>query len=304
MMHRFIVVIFCFVRYLLLHTRDHYHRVTAAATGDLHPVMHCRQSLPCYIGNTCIQVQRKNTLCYFKYPFQQISYFSKAAIPRIRRSIHGWPCQRVPPCLRLPSLPRGDIFLPSAFSKLEICSKYLQQLGVSVTGFLPAKGSSLHTFLTSALWMTVFTTTAAFNAAEKAIDSLYPWKIREFVEKEGENGPFSKLSKNMLNAQFAILLSTTACSVISANLFSVVMLKLFGTSISSYSSLILTILTIFFAEVVPRAFGVDQPVRIATLTIHLINTTAQILRPISSFFAYISTLLLKIVGIDPNQEGK
>lgn len=41
-----------------------------------------------------------------------------------------------------------------------------------------------------ALWFTLFVTSAAFHSAEIAITTLYPWKVKEFAEEEGETSPF------------------------------------------------------------------------------------------------------------------
>ena len=41
-----------------------------------------------------------------------------------------------------------------------------------------------------ALWFSLFVTSAAFHSAEIAITTLYPWKVKEFAEEEGENSPF------------------------------------------------------------------------------------------------------------------
>ena len=40
------------------------------------------------------------------------------------------------------------------------------------------------------LWFVLFVTSAAFHSAEIAITTLYPWKVKEFAEEEGENSPF------------------------------------------------------------------------------------------------------------------
>lgn len=41
-----------------------------------------------------------------------------------------------------------------------------------------------------ALWFALFVTSAGFHAAEIAITTLYPWKVKEFAEEEGDNSPF------------------------------------------------------------------------------------------------------------------
>ena len=45
-----------------------------------------------------------------------------------------------------------------------------------------------------ALWFTLFVTSAAFHSAEIAITTLYPWKVKEFAEEEGEDSPFQVYS--------------------------------------------------------------------------------------------------------------
>lgn len=47
------------------------------------------------------------------------------------------------------------------------------------------------------LWFTLFVTSAAFHSAEIAITTLYPWKVREFAEEEGESSPFQVCSTNV-----------------------------------------------------------------------------------------------------------
>lgn len=41
-----------------------------------------------------------------------------------------------------------------------------------------------------ALWFALFVTSAGFHSAEIAITTLYPWKVKEFAEEEGDNSPF------------------------------------------------------------------------------------------------------------------
>lgn len=41
-----------------------------------------------------------------------------------------------------------------------------------------------------AVWGLLFVTSAAFHSAEIAITTLYPWKVKEFAEEEGESSPF------------------------------------------------------------------------------------------------------------------
>lgn len=55
------------------------------------------------------------------------------------------------------------------------------------------------------LWFTLFVTSAAFHSAEIAITTLYPWKVREFAEEEGESSPFQVYSINNCSTSYDML---------------------------------------------------------------------------------------------------
>lgn len=48
-----------------------------------------------------------------------------------------------------------------------------------------------------AIWFFLFMLSAAFHSAEIAITTLYPWKVKEFAEEEGEKSPFQILNKDI-----------------------------------------------------------------------------------------------------------
>uniref|UniRef100_A0A0G4HCE8 CNNM transmembrane domain-containing protein n=1 Tax=Chromera velia CCMP2878 TaxID=1169474 RepID=A0A0G4HCE8_9ALVE len=153
-----------------------------------------------------------------------------------------------------------------------------------------------------ASWLGLFGITAAFHAAEKAIDNLYPWKLRQFAEEEGPSSPFARLLEDILGFQFTILMTTTACTIFSANMFVGLMSQLFGSTGAAYSSTVLTILTIFFAELIPKAIGVSNPELSARLMVRPINFASSMLKPVSFLFTSLSTLLLKFVGLEISED--
>ncbi len=69
------------------------------------------------------------------------------------------------------------------------------------------------------LWLGLFLLSAMLHSAEIAITTLYPWKVKEFAEEEGERGPFQTLNKDVTRVLTTILFATTMCSIYSAALF-------------------------------------------------------------------------------------
>ncbi|CEM35031.1 unnamed protein product [Vitrella brassicaformis CCMP3155] len=155
--------------------------------------------------------------------------------------------------------------------------------------------------LDSMTWLALFLLSAAFHAAEKAVDNLYPWKIKEFAEEEGPTSPFAKLMNDILGFQFAILVTTTACTIFSAGLFANVMLMAFGPKSVTYASGVLTLLTVFFAELLPKALGVSQPEVVARSMVGPVILISSVLRPISGLFTRASTLILQLFRLDPKK---
>lgn len=75
------------------------------------------------------------------------------------------------------------------------------------------------------LWLGLFTVLALLHAAEIAITTLYPWKVREFAEEEeklapnNKRGTFRILNEDITGVLTTILVTSTACSVFATTIF-------------------------------------------------------------------------------------
>lgn len=71
------------------------------------------------------------------------------------------------------------------------------------------------------LFAFLFITLALLHAAEIAITTLYPWKVREFAEEEEKTnssgrGVFKILNEDITRVLTTILVTSTACSIYGA----------------------------------------------------------------------------------------
>eukprot|EP00752_Nemacystus_decipiens_P010105 g9006.t1 len=155
-----------------------------------------------------------------------------------------------------------------------------------------------------ALWFTLFVTSAAFHSAEIAITTLYPWKVKEFAEEEGEDSPFQVLNKDITRVLTTILMATTVCTIYNAALFTNLAIQIFGSAGLAYATAALTVTTLFFGELLPKALGVNNAEVVARRVLPTIIVLSVVLNPVAKTFTLISSLMLSMLGLKSNETGR
>ncbi|CAM9554713.1 unnamed protein product, partial [Ectocarpus fasciculatus] len=155
-----------------------------------------------------------------------------------------------------------------------------------------------------ALWFTLFVTSAAFHSAEIAITTLYPWKVKEFAEEEGMDSPFQVLNKDITRVLTTILMATTVCTIYNAALFTNLAIQMFGSAGLAYATAALTVTTLFFGELLPKALGVNNAEVVARRVLPIIIVLSVVLNPVAKTFTLISTLMLSMLGFKSTETGR
>ena len=134
------------------------------------------------------------------------------------------------------------------------------------------------------MWFFLFTVLALLHAAEIAVTTLYPWKVREIAEEEqkqgNKRGLFTILSEDITRVLTTILVTSTACSIFATTLFTHLVASVFGTRGERYGAIALTALTLYFVELLPKSLGVVNAEVVARLTIPPINVLSTIVSPL------------------------
>ena len=135
-------------------------------------------------------------------------------------------------------------------------------------------------------WLFIFTSLALFLTAETAITTLYLWKIRKFAEevekhsaangKAGRRGNFQAVNEDITRVLTAILVTSTACSIYATTLFAHLANHIFGTYAEKWSAMLLTAITLFFVELLPKNMGVINAEQVARIMIPPINVMANV----------------------------
>jgi len=158
------------------------------------------------------------------------------------------------------------------------------------------------------LWAVLFVSLALLHAAEIAITTLYPWKVREFAEEEERSNPkgrgtFKILNEDITRVLTTILVASTACSIFATTIFTRLAATFFGTRGERYGVIALTALTLFFVELLPKSIGVNNAEKVARCIVPPVNIIAAIVGPLGislTFLAKKTLCLLGMKGSDNN----
>jgi CBS domain containing-hemolysin-like protein len=153
---------------------------------------------------------------------------------------------------------------------------------------------------TTVIWLGLFAVLALLHAAEIAITTLYPWKVREFAEdeeKQGKSrGTFKTLNEDITRVLTTILVTSTACSIFATTLFTQLATSLFGARGDRYGAIALTALTLFFVELLPKSIGVQNAERVARLMVPPVNILAAVVSPLGISLTFLAKKTLSLMG--------
>jgi len=153
------------------------------------------------------------------------------------------------------------------------------------------------------VWVALFTLSALLHGAESAITKISPYKVQEFAEEEGEGSPFATLSGNLTRLLSTILLTTTACSIYSTALFVATAVDFFPDASLGTITAMLTAVTLFFGELLPKAMAVSNSELVARTMVPFISRLATILMPVTTMITFLSDVVLRLFGLKIKEDN-
>jgi len=155
-----------------------------------------------------------------------------------------------------------------------------------------------------ALWFSLFTVLAFLHAAEIAITTLYPWKVREFAEEEEKQnagkrrrGTFKILNEDITRVLTTILVTGTAAGIYATTIFTHIAASLFGPRGEQWGAVALTAVTLFFVELLPKNIGVTNAETVARLMVPPINLISTVVSPIGISLSFLAKKTLQLFGM-------
>ena len=155
-----------------------------------------------------------------------------------------------------------------------------------------------------ALWFSLFSVLAFLHAAEIAITTLYPWKVREFAEEEEKQnagkrrrGTFKILNEDITRVLTTILVTGTAAGIYATTIFTHIAASLFGPRGEQWGAVALTAVTLFFVELLPKNIGVTNAETVARLMVPPINLISTVVSPIGISLSFLAKKTLQLFGM-------
>ncbi|KAL3920822.1 MAG: hypothetical protein SGILL_003067 [Bacillariaceae sp.] len=156
------------------------------------------------------------------------------------------------------------------------------------------------------VFFALFLGLALLHAAEIAITTLYPWKVREFAEEEeksGKGGTFKILNEDITRVLTTILVASTSCSIFATTVFTHLVASVFGARGEKYGALALTALTLFFVELLPKSIGVTNAESVARVMTPPINVISAVLSPLGISLSWLAKKTLSLIGLKDKDTG-
>jgi len=162
------------------------------------------------------------------------------------------------------------------------------------------------------MFLALFSVLAILHAAEIAITTLYPWKVREFAEEEEKEalaagrkakGTFKSLNDDIARVLTTILVTSTACGIFATTIFSRLAVSVFGSKGEKYGAFVLTAVTLFFVELLPKNIGVSKAEAVARLITPPVNILATVVSPLGIALTYLAKKTLGLLGIKISKDA-
>ena len=141
-----------------------------------------------------------------------------------------------------------------------------------------------------ATFAALFLSSALLHAAEVAITTLYPWKVKEFAEAEPSTGVFTMLDRDITRVLYTLLVCSTACTVCGTALAASALAELCAGAPRRAAAATLGFAagSIFLGELLPKTLAVANAERVARRAVPLVRAAAVVLAPVGAFFGALA----------------
>ncbi|KAG6556814.1 hypothetical protein Mapa_001761 [Marchantia paleacea] len=143
---------------------------------------------------------------------------------------------------------------------------------------------------------------AFFSMAETSIMTLWPWKVRELAEKEGEGGVFSLLRQDVTRFLTTILIGTTVVNIAATAMVTEAATALFGEAGVTAATGVMTVVILLVTEIAPKSIAVHNATEVARFAVRPVAWLSVILYPVGRVVTALSMGLLKVLGLKSSGE--
>ena len=142
-----------------------------------------------------------------------------------------------------------------------------------------------------------------FSMSETALMSLSKIRLRHMVE-EGVPGAkrVERLTEDPNKLLGAILIGNNIVNIGASSLATILATNIFGSSGVGIATGVMTILVLIFGEITPKSIAKQKAEAVSLKVARFIEFTVFIFKPFIYIFTMISSLFIRLVGCNPNED--
>lgn len=142
---------------------------------------------------------------------------------------------------------------------------------------------------------------AMFSGSETAFTSASRGKLRSQADKGNRAAKRAlKITDNRERLIGAVLLGNNLVNILAAALATSLFTKLFGESGVAMATLVMTLLILFFAELLPKTYAITNPEAASRLVSRLIVLIIFVFHPMVAVLRLLAELVLGAFGVRPD----
>lgn len=143
---------------------------------------------------------------------------------------------------------------------------------------------------------------AFFSSTETAFSSLNRVRIKNLAQNGNKKAGLTlSLYEKYDDLLSTILIGNNLVNILSASLATVLFVKYFGNAGVTYSTIVLTIIVLIFAEITPKSLAKEYPESFAMSTAPIIKLVMYIFTPANFLFSKWKKIVLKLIKKDTKQ---
>ena len=146
---------------------------------------------------------------------------------------------------------------------------------------------------------------AYFSGTETGMLSVNRYKLRHLAQS-GDRGAkrVSKLLDRPDRLIGLILIGNNLVNILASAIATIIGMRLYGDAGIALATMVLTLVILIFAEVTPKTVAAMHPERVAMPSSVVITLLLKIFLPVVMAINFITNNLMKLFGVNPNQEDK
>lgn len=151
--------------------------------------------------------------------------------------------------------------------------------------------------------MALIVLSAFFSSTETSMMAINRYRLKALAAK---NNPSAKRTERLLNNIDSligtILLGNNLVNIMASSIATIITIKLWGSGVVFYTSIVLTFVILIFAETTPKTFAAKNPEKVALPASFIIEILIKICTPFVWLINQLSNIMQKMLGVKNTEQ--